>query len=382
MAGVVFTLERLNWRSAGREWLCLPGADRLESFADRADAETMLRDREWELRRRINPFRCGGPFLHYQTTFDAARLHDWFLDAGLDPPGPTADSQAWAAVWDRDYPAMTHAQSAVAWEALDRVRFFRIGAGPPGDSFHLVVRPHFEQDPIVDPYRWQERPVGGTPYMLVRHRSTADDLCHQLFVDSIRAYLRPGDTAPAWEQPERDPFAGEEAVAADPYVRGPTYYAEHRPLELFGNGRPTPGQTKYVVLRRHWRLVSSDDFWRWCLTEAKSCGHAVAAFDTLAAADAFIAELEVEARTGPSPFRFGPPHEWGILDAGRIWGVLSEMFPINFASQWTDYTATDQLWNRWWDDAVTTMSADDIALTWSLYDRLRFYEVVAVEYRD
>ena len=149
MPGVVFTLERLNWRSATVGWLRLPGADRLQSFVDRVEAETSLRDREWELRRRINPFRCGGPYLHYQTTFDAARLHDWFLDAGLDPPGPTADSRAWAAMWDRDFPAMTHAQRAAAWKALDRVRFFRIEEGPPARPLHLVAQPHFEEDPIA-----------------------------------------------------------------------------------------------------------------------------------------------------------------------------------------------------------------------------------------
>ena len=97
----VFTIERLNWRRTAVRWLVLPGADRVATFADRAAAEADAREREWAVRRRVNPFRCGGPFLHYLTSFDAVRLHDWFLDAGLEPPGVTADSAAWADAWAR-----------------------------------------------------------------------------------------------------------------------------------------------------------------------------------------------------------------------------------------------------------------------------------------
>src|SRR5262245_43443949 len=155
MSRPVFTLERLNWRPAARGYLLLPGADRVESFADRADAEATWREREWELRRCINPFRCGGPFLHYQTSFDAARLHDWFLDAGLESPGAISASEPWASVWDREQTLMTDAQRAAAWESLDRIRFFRVTEGPAGRPIHLVANPHYEEDP-----RSEERRVG------------------------------------------------------------------------------------------------------------------------------------------------------------------------------------------------------------------------------
>ena len=69
----VYTLERLNWRPGRSGLLALPGADPLRSFADRSAAEAVARDREWEVRRRVNPFTCGGPCLAYQTSFDAAR---------------------------------------------------------------------------------------------------------------------------------------------------------------------------------------------------------------------------------------------------------------------------------------------------------------------
>ena len=118
------------------------------------------------------------------------------------------------------------------------------------------------------------------------------------------------------------------------------------------------------------------------MTRAKSCGKPVVAFNTLAAADACMARLESEARETAEPFRFGPPHEWSHLNSSAIWGRLSELEPIPFTSLWEDYRATDQVWIRWWDSVVPTLSAEQIAMVWSLYDKLRFYEVVAVEYRE
>src|SRR5439155_1979086 len=121
-----------------------------------------------------------------------------------------------------------------------------------------------------------------------------------------------------------------------------------------------------------WRLeVPDDGWWRWCRTAARSCGRAVAAYDTLAAADAEVARLEAEAGTTPSPFRFGTPHEWGILDAGRIYGMLSKMAPINFPTLWNDYKPPESAWSRWWDEHVPTLTADDVQTTWDLFERLR-----------
>ena len=137
------------------------------------------------------------------------------------------------------------------------------------------------------------------------------------------------------------------------------------------------------MLRRHWRLeVPDEGTWGWHLTSTRPSGRAVVAYDTLAAADAHIARLEAEARTYPSPFRFGTPHEWGTLHASGIYGVLSDLAPLLFTNLWQEYKAPDSLWSRWWDDAVPTLTSEEIELAWSLFENLRFYEVVAVEYRD
>jgi hypothetical protein len=162
------------------------------------------------------------------------------------------------------------------------------------------------------------------------------------------------------------------------------FYVEHLPLGLTSDRPPTPGREVFVILRRGWRIEEGGlpGSWRWSPTHARSCGRPVAAFGTQAAADASMARLELEARQYPSPFRFGNHLEWGTLHASGAWGVLSEMHPINFTNQWSDYLASDRQWNDWWDTALPYLSAEQVEITWSLFENLRFYEVVAVEFRE
>jgi hypothetical protein len=383
MPDAIFTIERLNWRRTAGGWLVLPGADRVATFADRAAAESDAREREWVVRRRVNPFHCGGPFLHYQTSFDAARLHDWFLDIGVEPPGVTADSATWADAWAHAQPHMSARQHAAAWESLDRVRFFRVTDGEVGRPLFLVARPHFEFDLLDFPRTTNSQYVGGIPYMLVRTRATADELCHTLYVDGIvreGGYVRPFVKDPTWASSDPDPVLQfEPEVRAEPVV---PEYAEHRTLDLTAERPPTPGQTLFIVLRRHWLVEGLDGpAWRWTSTRKKTCGRAVAAFDTLAAADAQMTALEAEARHSPSPFRFGKPHGWSPLDATAIYGMLSDLAPIDFANLWNDYKADDSIWIGWWDSVLPSLTHDQIAMAWSLFEWLRFYEVVEVEYR-
>lgn len=379
---VVYALERFHWRRARGAWLRLPGADRILTFADRDIAEAQAREREWGIRRRVNPFVCG-PFLHYQTSFDAARLFDWCLDAGLDPPVLTNDSRIWADWWSLHQPKMTDIQRATMWEALDRVRFFRVSESPRGLSCHLVATRHYDFD-VIGPLRHESyRYVGCTPYMLVREPSAADELCHQLFIDNLAAsgeYVGDVVSPSTWTVAPTDPFAIDEEE--------PEYweeaYPERRPLELIAERPLHAGQEVFVVLRRHWILEEGGQgFWRWSLTHAKKCGRPVAAFDTQAAAYGHEARLEAEARQFPGLFRFGPPHEWSdLFDPSAIFGLLIDMAPIRFTSLWEDYRAADREWCRWWDEALPTLTAEQFEFAWSLYDRLRFYDVVAVEYRE
>lgn len=381
--GPVFALHRLVWRRYRDGWLSLPGTDPVRTFADRATAEATARDLEWGLRGRVNPFRCGGPRLHYQTAFDAARLFDWCLDHGLDPPGVTDDSGVWAAWWESHKDGFTPAQRAAVWEVLDRVRFYRVEEAEPAEPMHLVALPHFENDPV--PSIGDSQYVGCTPYMLVRSRATANWLCQHVATDRVFAtgeYTAGDMERASWVMPDVDPFGEHEPRAW--YAHGLEYFAEQRVLGLTSDRSPTPGRDLFVVLRRSWRIEEGGlpGSWRWCPTHARTCGRAVAAFGIQAAADAHMAKLEAEARQYPSPFRFGNHLEWGTLHASGAWGVLSEMAPINFTGLWQGYTGTDQLWNDWWDAAVAHLSAEQVETAWSLFENLRFYEVVAVEFRE
>jgi hypothetical protein len=289
----------------------------------------------------------------------------------------------WKEWWRAHEPQFTDPQRAAVWEVLDRVRFYRVVESEPAEPMHLVALPHFENDPIPS-VGWPEQYVGCTPYMLVRRPATADGLCRELYIDRLGELGLYVDRLPAdfsWSIPDYDPFGTDEVPTA--YETVPVYYAEHRPLGLTSARPPTPGREVFVVLRRGWRVEEGGTSWlRWSPTSARSDGRPVIAFGTQAAADAHMARLEAEARSYPSPFRFGPPHEWGPFHASHIWGVLSPMHPIVFANQWTDYKASDRAWANWWDTAVPHLTAEDVELVWSLYENLRFYEVVAVEFRE
>ena len=382
MPGPHFTLERFVWRRYGDRWLSRPGTDPMRTFHDRSTAEAAARELEWELRRRVNPFAFGERFLHYQTTFDAPRLFDWCLDHGLEPPAVAPESPMWEEWWERHQPRFTDVQRAAVWEALNRVRFYRVIESEPAEPMHLVALPHLEYDPIPRSLGEVEY-VGCTPYMLVRSRATAIHLCQQLFIDQWIAEgggAIPEPVRDSWEWKAGDPFGDD----SSPEGFAQSDFAEHRPLGLTSGAAPTPGREVFVVLRRGWRIEEGGTAgsWRWSPTQARTCGRPVAAFGTLAAADALVARLEAEAREAPSPFRFGTALEWGTLPASGVWGVLSGMTPIVFTNQWSDYQATDREWNRWWDRAVPGLTAEQVETAWALFEGLKFYEVVAVEFRE
>jgi len=176
-----FVVERLNWRPyqepgykpgerARRKvgaFARLPGAERVASFEDRASAEEDCRQREQEARKGANPFAHGGP-LCYQTSLDEGRLGDWVQDAGLTPPEPGAKG-GWRDWWTRIEPTMSDLQRAKVWEALDKVRFFRVVETPKRVLF-VVAAPYWRYN---DEYHYTQ-PDGLTPYTAYRTREEAE----------------------------------------------------------------------------------------------------------------------------------------------------------------------------------------------------------------
>ena len=98
----------------------------VRSFTSRAEAEACCEDFEREKRAEVNPFEHGAT-LDALTCLDADRFHDWILDAGLEPPVQPEPKRAdWVRWWNERCPAMTELQQAKMWQALAKVRFYRV----------------------------------------------------------------------------------------------------------------------------------------------------------------------------------------------------------------------------------------------------------------
>jgi hypothetical protein len=134
-------------------------------------AENERRRLEAEARSVINPFLCGRS-LSERTCLDAGRLNDWVLDLGLAPPS-RRKSRNWAAWWKRERKTMSEFQREKMWEALDRVRFYEVVAGPVRPVVYVVVevRWHYsDQDFNPDS-------EGGNPHKAFRTREAAESYC-------------------------------------------------------------------------------------------------------------------------------------------------------------------------------------------------------------
>jgi hypothetical protein len=168
-ATLVHSVERLNWRAVrytddhfDTEWegfVLVPGARRLRSFPSADEADAFCRQQEEAMRSKVNPFTCGGPALHYQSSFDDDRLYGWLLDSGLDPPERDGRID-WRVWYDGSAPAMNAIQREAVWSALDRVRFFRVVMRPPGRSVYVVTRREWEyNDEWYQTYEVEGKPI-------------------------------------------------------------------------------------------------------------------------------------------------------------------------------------------------------------------------------
>jgi hypothetical protein len=177
----VFVVQRLNWAWSGGTgksekrqdfFLRLPGATRIQSFPDADSAEAERRRLEEQARARVNPFCCGNKGLSDKTSLDADRLHDWLLDAGIEPPGPAKDNQRdWAGWWSKA--ALSPEQCALVWKALDRLRFYEVVERQMKPVVYVVVNVgwHYtDQDFIAEP-------EGGKPIKVFKDREAAEREC-------------------------------------------------------------------------------------------------------------------------------------------------------------------------------------------------------------
>lgn len=147
------------------------------SFATFDEAEADRRRREEERRATENPFRLGGGSLFYQTSLDAPRLHDWLMDAGIEPPAKPKGHETWVAWWDESSREWSAEQRAHAWAALDKVRFFAVSEERPNRKAYVIQELN---------WRWEDEPTlyadyeGGNMVRAFRSKVAADAECDRL----------------------------------------------------------------------------------------------------------------------------------------------------------------------------------------------------------
>lgn len=141
MSDTHFVVERVNWRRGrGGAFVRHPGAVRVAAFDAFADASAFRWAEETRARAAVNPFAGALGCPAEQSHLPEPLLHDWLLDHGVEPPAPAAGRRDWAGWWAESAPGWTDAQRAAAWEALDKVRFFRVTERPRRPVGYAVVR--------------------------------------------------------------------------------------------------------------------------------------------------------------------------------------------------------------------------------------------------
>jgi hypothetical protein len=108
-----------SWRRVGE------GGWPLKAFLDPEAADAFCGEQERLAWQTCNPFRHGEITSDW-SSFDAGRLRDWLLDAGLEPPAARARAPAWRKWYDAVGPSLTEVQRLKTHEALDKVRFYRV----------------------------------------------------------------------------------------------------------------------------------------------------------------------------------------------------------------------------------------------------------------
>jgi hypothetical protein len=177
---VRFVVSKIDWvraESDGPYFRRTARTAPVAEFAAFDEAETDRRRREAELRATVNPFRYGGAALFYQTALDAPRLHDWLMDAGIEPPKKTDEHAAWISWWKWHSQTWTDEQRAHVWAALDKVQFFLVIEEHPRSRAYVIVDLH---------WRWCDEPTvvadyeGGQVVKAFRTKAAAEEECARL----------------------------------------------------------------------------------------------------------------------------------------------------------------------------------------------------------
>jgi hypothetical protein len=356
----------------------LPVAEPVAAFDTFDAAEMYRRELEAAARDGENPFRFGGASVFFQSSLDGPRLHDWLMDAGIEPPASELRHSDWRDWWNAFAHTWSADQLAHAWAAFDKVRFFDVAEDVPGAALHLIQEVRYvdrESWFPVDTFTGTISARDGYPRTPV---GEADDEGGV----PVRVYRSARRVKAACEQLNRDPYRRPEYLAQFGWLQTTRRGGDARPRRaLLFEAVRVPGEVPphagvaYLVQRRAFGelgYVSHGPNYRDTGSRVP-----VRLFADRAAANAHRDELFAAAVGVMNPFQAYAPGMTGLGEDGFLAAVAALAPPL-------PWPTTFQLaqWREWWDLCQDEATNDQRAAAWALFDDRPLFEVLRVEVGD
>jgi hypothetical protein len=330
----------------------VPGSEPVAAFDTFDAAEMRRRELEAAAREGENPFRFGGASVFFQSSLDGPRLHDWLMDAGIEPPVSELRHSDWRAWWYAFAHTWSDYQLAHAWAAFDKVRFYEVAEAP--EDAHVVVE-------IVWGQRdrdWGARNAGtegGRPVRAFRRAEAAE-------ADRQRRNRAAADGYGSYRYDYRP---GYEAGRAHP-ARSATFFEV---LTVPSDVPPFAG-IGFLVQRRALADAVAGD---WRVRPSSAARVPVALFADRAAADALRDHLNADGRTTLNPFVFLDDDPDAYFHRDELDQLVLPL-PLPTRNRRQD-------WVEWWDLCQDEATDEQRAAVWELCDQPLF-EVIRAEVSD
>ncbi len=372
-----YTVRQLGWYQAPhgdpytrRVPTTVPVAT-LDTFDD---AEAHRRECESAARESENPFRFGGRSVFFQSSLDGPRLHDWLMDAGIEPPVSELRHDDWRAWWEAFAHTWSADQLAHAWAAFDKVRFFDVV-----EEQKNTVLPLIQEIRFVDRESWFPIETFYGTFDVPAHPGMAVGESDDEGGFPLRAYRTARRAAEMCEEMNHNPFRRPEYLTQFRWLRTTRVRQSGRSgtfevTEVPGDVPPRAG-VAFLVQRRafgasghicHGRR-GSDTGSRVPIRLFADHSAALAYRDELAAA---VVELM-------NPFQVYTPPMTGLTEARFFAAVATLEPPLPWP---TGFRLLD--WVEWWDLCQDEATDAQRAGAWALFANQPFFEVTRVEVSD
>jgi hypothetical protein len=358
-----YTVRRIGWFQPpfGDPYTRrLPTAEPVESFGTFDAADEHRHILESAARESENPFRFGGASVFFQSSLDGPRLHDWLMDAGIDPPASELRHADWRDWWNAFAHMWRGDQLAHAWAAFDKVRFFDVSEAAPGAA-HLLLAIGWEPESTVT---LSAAPEGGRVVAAYRTLARA-----QTELTTRNRAVAIGRNYRGAQYFRYDRRAGYDSTERTVWIAQGTFFE----IVAVPSDVPPMAGLGYLVQRR--TVLAPQRYPAWRRRSEPDARVPVALFADRATAVGCRDRLLSEARLGINPFAFAEPHTGAATDDGReVLGRLKPPLPVPDSDRRTD-------WLEWFDLCQDEMSDEQRTAAWDACDQPLF-EVIRVEVGD